>query len=57
LFTDFAKPAFPVLEIADGSEQVLLPEIRPECLSEIQFCVGNLPEQKIAYPEFAACPD
>ena len=52
-----AKPALAILIAGNGLVQVFFREIRPICITEIQFAVGNLPEQVVRNTQFAASAD
>src|SRR5215469_9378619 len=55
-----AQPAITplaLLIIEDGREDVELREVGPKDLGHPDFCVRDLPQQKIAYAHFAAGAD
>src|SRR5262245_58829989 len=43
-----AEAALPALELAKGKQQILLGEIRPQHVGEVQLGVSELPEQEVA---------
>src|SRR6187200_576303 len=57
LSSDAAKPAVPPRVFLQRVEQLPFAEIRPEGRSDDQFGVGNLPEEEVAHPHFAARAD
>ena len=55
--TRFPKSPFPFLKIEYGLIKVLLSEVGPTGIREIEFGIGQLIKQKIAYSVLPACPD
>jgi hypothetical protein len=47
-----SESPLPALEINDGPEKFLGPEIGPEDRGKIQFAVGDLIQKEIGYPQF-----
>ena len=54
LFAGLAEASLALLVVADGTAELLLAEIGPEGVAEVEFGVGRLPEQVIAEAQFAA---
>lgn len=54
---DSAEAAIAIGEIDDGFDKILATELRPEFLGDPKFAVADLPQEKIAQPQFAASPD
>src|SRR2546422_10721447 len=43
-----------LLKIDNRLKEVFLRKVRPECVSNPDFCVGHLPQKEVAQPEFSA---
>ena len=51
------ETALAPLKIGNSHYQVPLLKIRPVSRGQVKFGIGNLPQQKVAEPEFATCPN
>ena len=47
LFTGLSYAAFTALKLGNGLFEMFLRKIRPKYIEEHQFCIRNLPKEKI----------
>lgn len=57
LFACLTEASFTFLVVGDGEQELLLVEVGPECVGEIEFGVGCLPNHEVADAIFATGAD